>query len=341
MTIRMTLTAGASAVLLLACSTAQENPNYQYSTKYKAATPTNYANSAYSGQAQTLPASYQEASSYNSVNEACLRKEQNYELIGGGLGGTAGAIAGNKIIGGTTGTVVGAGLGGALGYGIGDKAVNCDPVQHSSIQPAAISQGSVHQTATISNNGYAAGHSQNFNQASYQNGIICPIGTTAQLNGTCLQDSEPVAQPVQSQAAYLQASAQPSESLAPTDSYYSGETLTGTPGYDAIQSQTYSYAAPVTPVTQSAAFGGSSQAVDYDYSENLTYAVAATQPIASESYILQGTTGSSHFVTEGDTVYSLSRELCVGVGELQGLNNLNASYGIKIGQTLKLPASQC
>jgi len=96
MSCKIWLSLGASITLLAACATQQENPNYAYSTKYKAGSPTS-------------------------------SRETNYELLGAGLGGTAGAFAGNELIGGTAGTVAGAGLGGALGYGIGNFAVNCDP----------------------------------------------------------------------------------------------------------------------------------------------------------------------------------------------------------------------
>ena len=208
---RFMLSAVATAAILTGCATAQGNPNYQYSTKYKAAQPTSYASST-SGQVQAAPVSYQSASSYHTaphtgasthrvLDQACLRKEQNRELLGGAIGGTVGAIAGNKILGGTTGTVVGAGLGGTLGYGIGDKSVNCDPVTVSTPQP------SVYQQPASAQTGYSGAYTQQASHVSSQT-FACPAGTTAQSNGTCLQtgdSSSSFAQPVQ-QAAYAQPS---------------------------------------------------------------------------------------------------------------------------------------
>lgn len=131
MSAKLWLSLGVSITLLAACATQQENPNYAYSTKYKAGSPTS--------SIQTSPASYQSGATttyassstaseaYSRTDQDCLRRETNYQLLGAGLGGAAGAFAGNELIGGTAGTVAGAGLGGALGYGVGNFAVNCDP----------------------------------------------------------------------------------------------------------------------------------------------------------------------------------------------------------------------
>lgn len=46
-------------------------------------------------------------------------------------------------------------------------------------------------------------------------------------------------------------------------------------------------------------------------------------------------------VVSGDTVYSLSRRLCVSIDEIQSRNGLDSDYGIKIGQRLVLPSNRC
>ena len=362
---RFMLSAVATAAILTGCATAQENPNYQYSTKYKAAQPTSYASSsAVTGQVQAAPVSYQSASSYHTashetvtthraVDQACLRKEQNRELLGGAIGGAVGAIAGKKIIGGTAGTVVGAGLGGTLGYGIGDKSVNCDPVTVTSVQPAV-----TYQEPASAQTSYSGSYTQPASHVSGQNSFICPVGTTVQADGSCLAanvSASSYAQPVQQQATYEQPSAQvsyvtpTSEVVAPTDSYYQGSETQGTPGYQALQAQTYETPLVSEPVAQpvytaqghyvGSDVNSGAQSVAYDYSENLVQANAATTPIASESYVLGGTT--AHAVMPGDTVYSLSRKLCVGVNDIQSLNGLGHDYSIKIGDSLNLPASRC
>jgi len=269
MPIRSVALITVSIAMLCACSTVQENPNYQYSTKYKAAVPTQLS-AVYQDDAvqPAVPVSYQtstyetpSAPTYTRVNHECLNKETNRELIGAGIGGTIGAIAGKKIIGGTKGTIIGAGLGGAAGYGIGDKSIDCDPV---------------------------------------------PVIATQ-------------TQPVVSQVYQ-----------APTDTQFETISDEGTPGYQVMQAQT----------------------VEYDYSENIvsapttaesTPAAVATIAPVQELQILPAPTaiGQTHIVKQGDTVYSLSRMLCVDLGDIQSLNSLNDSYAISIGQTLKLPTSRC
>ena len=46
-----------------------------------------------------------------------------------------------------------------------------------------------------------------------------------------------------------------------------------------------------------------------------------------------------HRVEVGDTVYSLARRYCTDVTSVQEMNGLDASYGISVGQDLKLPAN--
>lgn len=268
----------SSAALLTACATAQENPNYKYSTKYKAGVPTTMVAST---GISTAPVGYQAVSnapvayessqqaSYTRVNQACLKKEKNRELLGAGIGGTVGAIVGKKVIGGTEGTVIGAGLGGAAGYGIGDKTIDCDPVT-----------------------------------------VAMPLPQSA---------------PVVS-AAYV----------SPTDTQFATISDQGTPGYQVIQAQTVEMYD--TPASVSGAAG---QEVSYDYSENVISADAATMPEYSETRLMSGGAISGHTVKQGDTVYSLSRRLCVGIDEIQSLNGLDANFGINIGDRLSLPASRC
>ncbi len=135
----------STGLLLSACSTTQQSPIYQQSTKYKASSPTSYASNTTQAPAQIIQASTYQApapvthtASYTRVDHECLNKENTRELIGVGVGGAVGAVAGNKLIGGTEGTVIGALAGGAVGYGIGDKTINCDPIAVPIQQPQPI-----------------------------------------------------------------------------------------------------------------------------------------------------------------------------------------------------------
>jgi len=295
---RLTVLSTISIVALAACATPQENPHYKYSSKYKGAPSTTVAQSHTS--IQTAPVNYGAPSSastqqatYTRVNHECLKKEKNRELLGAGLGGTIGAIAGKELIGGTKGAVIGAGLGGAAGYGVGDKTVNCDPETFV-----------MEQSQPVVSTAYVA-----------------PAQPAA------------VTQPASIAATTTYAS--------PTDTEFDSISATGTPGYQVLQAQTVEiYEAP-SPVSAATSYGSSAQEVSYDYTANTVEASAATVAIPSETRILGGSAYGSHLVKDGDTVYSLSRQLCVGVSDIQALNGLDANYGINIGDQLQLPASNC
>ena len=294
---RITVLSSISVVALAACATPQENPYYKYSSKYKGSSSTTVTEAG--SVIQTAPVSYETVSyeaaqqpSYTRVNHECLTKEKNHELLGAGIGGTIGAIAGKELIGGTKGTAIGAGLGGAAGYGIGDKTVNCDP------QPLPVQQVTTHSQ-----------------QQSYS-----PAPTV-----TASYAAPVIAEPY----------------VSPTDAQFDTISETGTPGYQVLQAQTApAYQAPAA--TMSAPYSTSgAQEVSYNYADNTISASAETFAMPSTSRVLSNSSFASHIVQEGDTVYSLSRKLCVGISEIQSINSLDASYGINIGDTLQLPSANC
>jgi len=314
---RITVLSSISIVALAACATQQENPNYKYSSKYRGGATSTVTQAG--SVIQTAPVSYETVSyqaaqtpSYTQAHHECLRKEQNRELLGAGLGGTIGAIAGKELIGGTKGTVIGAGLGGAAGYGIGDKLVNCDP------QPTPVQQ-------------YSAQPQQSYAVAP----ATAPVQQVYSAAPTVTASYEAPAIPE------YQAPVTVESYVSPTDSEFNSISETGTPGYQVLQAQTVqAYEAPV--VSQSIhgqAIGA--QPVSYDYTANTISASADTFAMPQETRVFAGSSYGSHVVEQGDTVYSLSRKLCVGIADIQSINNLDASYGINIGDTLSLPASNC
>ena len=283
MSTRLIILSSIAATVLTACATNQENPYYKYSSQYKTAPVTTVAQA--SSVVHTAPVTYEAVGyetvshdnaqpvTYTRVNHECLKSEKNHELLGAGLGGTIGAIAGKKLIGGTKGAVIGAGLGGTAGYGIGDKVVNCDP------EPVVMMQSA-------------------------------PIVSSAYVS--------------------------------PTDTEFATISETGTPGYQVLQAQTIEAEMPAAAMNaQLNPYATTAQEVSYDYEANTISASTAAIAGPSEIRILEATGYGSHIVKDGDTVYSLSRKLCVGVGDIQSLNNLNANYGINIGDQLQLPASRC
>lgn len=285
---RLAILSSISIFALAACATPQENPYYKYSSKYKGASTTTVAQAP--ATIETVPVAYEslQQASYTQVNHECLKKEKNHELLGAGIGGTLGAIAGKELIGGTKGTIIGAGLGGAAGYRIGDKTVECDP------QPVPIQQMTI-QT-----------------QQDY----------TSAPTVSASYDAPVVAEPY----------------VSPTDAEFNNISETGTPGYQVMQAQSveiYETPASMMPLSQGA------QEVSYDYDANTISASAVTIAMPSETRFLGDELYGSHIVKEGDTVYSLSRSLCVGVSDIQSLNNLDASFGINVGDKLQVPVSNC
>lgn len=318
-----------SVIALSACATQQENPFYKYSSKYEGGAPITMAQGSQYGSAvqttqasqpiqtvqvtqqyQTSPVTYNQTTypasqqmAYTRVNQDCLRKEKNHELIGAGVGGTIGAVAGKKLIGGTKGTAIGAALGGAAGYGVGDKTVNCDPEPYVMLQP----------TPTVSE------------------AYVSPTDAGFQ---TITNEGTPGYQVIQAQAATS------TQSMASPQTVTIDEAISSShPAYAGLQASTISAPAAYTQTyTQQA---GLAKPVNYDYSGNTVSAFAETTRGQTETRLLSRGSTSAHLVKEGDTVYSMSRRLCVGVSDIQSLNNLNAGYGIKIGDTLQLPASRC
>lgn len=307
---RLTLLSSISIVVLAACATPQENPYYKYSSKYEGAATTTVTQAG--SVIQTAPVVYETASyetvqapSYTRVNHECLKKEKNHELLGAGIGGTIGAIAGKELIGGTKGTVLGAGLGGAAGYGIGDKVVNCDPQPVAVQQASTYSQQAYTTTPTHSQQVYSA--TPTHSQQGYTTASTVPSSYAGSI----------IAEPY----------------VSPTDTEFNSISDTGTPGYQVLEAQTEA-------VTHSQPSYGA-QEVSYDYNGNTIEASAATIAIPSETRAYGSGSYGSHLVKEGDTVYSLSRKLCVGINDIQSLNSLDSNFAINIGDSIKLPASNC
>ena len=295
---RLTVLSTISVLALAACATNQENPYYKYSSQYEGAPITQVAHAPDITQLSTVsyqaePAEHDalavdnmQQATYTRVDHECLKKEKNHELLGAGIGGAIGAVAGKSLIGGTEGTVIGAGLGGAVGYGVGDKVVNCDPETFVMIENK-------------------------------------PVASTVYVAST---------QPAKTQAEPKIATPY----VSPTDTEFDTISTTGTPGYQVLQAQTdvSSLTAPVT------AIGSTAREVVYDYSANTVASSATTETASPETRYL-GMGARSHVVKQGDTVYSLSRKLCVSVSDIQSLNGLNSNFGINIGDQLKLPPSRC
>ena len=327
MSARLWLAMSASISMLAACATHQENPNYAYSTKYKADAPTTTHASAPTTYAHSTPANYQSGAtttyaSSTPIDQECLRREKNRELLGAGLGGAAGAFAGKELIGGTTGTVIGAGVGGIAGYGIGDVSVDCSP-QIFAAQPTT----QAHQSQTVQSQ---TAQRHIITQDSYS------VPSSHQATSHQYVSSDQTRVVYQSPRVTYQ---------APTDTQFASISDTGTPGYQVLQSQTVVQAAPTqyvaAPTQYTQTSTSSAQLVDYDYSQNVVSANSATIAGYSQTRSYGNSAQSGHIVKQGDTVYSLARKHCVGVNDIKSLNGLDRNFAIKIGDSLNLPSSRC
>jgi len=333
MSVRNILVLVSIPALLAACSTTQESPIYQQSTKYKVHSPHQSQGTATTQQATYQAPTYHQPATYTSgsaapiyhhtasttgqmvttqVNHECLDKEGNRKLIGTAVGGAAGAFAGNKI-GDTTGTIIGAVAGGALGYGVADVLTDCDPIEVASPVPAPVT----YQSSTM-----PAQYHHTTSNSTHSAPVVHDSAATEQM---------------------VNAEATPAP--APTDSAY-GDTF-GTPGYHAMiangeldETQTASISVPEVPATP-APFTPQ-PAPSYPQSSQLSYP-QTTAPAPAPRYPGQQYSGavSTHKVVEGDTVYNLSRRLCVDVEDIRRLNNLNAAFYIRLDDHIKLPASRC
>ncbi len=325
MSMRNVLILVSIPALLSACATTQESPIYQQSTKYKVHSPystttgtattqqASYPTTTYTTQA-SAPVYHQASTSTGEVyttqvNHECLDKEGNRKLIGTAIGGAAGALAGNQIGDNTTGTIIGGVVGAAAGYGIADATTHCDPIQVAS--PAAVQAPVTYQTQQTT---HATGYHAISNTSAP---IVHDSATTEQMVNAELQNAQ-----------------------APTDSAY-GETF-GTPGYHAMiangeldETTTASVSLPEAPaVTTPTPIPVPAPTPTPTPFQGYPQTNITTPSYASGSF-------TSHTVVEGDTVYSLSRRLCVDVEDIRRLNSLNSEFYIRLDDVIKLPASRC
>ncbi|CAM3818737.1 LysM peptidoglycan-binding domain-containing protein [Litorimonas haliclonae] len=82
---------------------------------------------------------------------------------------------------------------------------------------------------------------------------------------------------------------------------------------------------------------------NYDYSENIvsTNSQISVQTDPAEIRSFEARPSANYVVGSGDTVYNISRRLCVDVEDVQAPNALGNDFAINIGQPLYLPPSRC
>lgn len=311
-----------AAGVLTACATAQENPHYKYSTKYKGDAPsTAYAsNTAVITQQQgTLQsASYQQAPA-----TAPLSYTRNAPQTG----------AANSV------TI----------HNVGTQTIAAThTASHPSISGQSISGQSVSGQAHSS---HGATHTAAYQApAQHSNAAGAPI--YSRISATCVASGQQgtldctpqtisigtqtaqVSQPYQNlqitgadvitAANTANASASGYSSRQYSASQRPDQDIQGTPGYEAMKNAQTSWSQSENISAPAGAAVVSARTMDM-------------QPSPQQSYAL----GRSHVVSKGDTVYSFSRKLCSSIEDIKEMNGLDANFGLQIGQTIRLPASNC
>lgn len=160
------------------------------------------------------------------------------------------------------------------------------------------------------------------------------------------------------------------DSTSPTEQAYDTDSMIGTPGYEVMRAQqAETYSAPPATARPSATPPAYTQApvhaqnqprpapyyqtqpsppapaptgprpITYDYGDNLRVQEPVARPPSGVA--VNSLTNQAYTVKQGDTIYSMSRSLCVPMDEITIANGIGTDYAISIGQTLYLPYSRC
>jgi hypothetical protein len=292
-----------SAFLAASCATAQENPNYQHSSKY--------------GQTQVADNGY--ASPYQSSQ---VRAEQ---VQTAGASSTQAAVYSDNLNQFDPQT-------GAQTYSAGTT--------QSLIHTHATRSGRslTHTHAMEPGHSNAPAHTVDSGQVN--SAYVGNEGTMIQATHPIENNTSPTERSydtnqMQGTPGYEMMRAQ--QQAAPTPSYQPGPTPDYTPYTPPIaaapaprnpQPVTYDYGQNIV-VTENAP--SQQQVPNYEGSYDRGRVGTAANIGTGQSYI----------VRQGDTVYSLSRRLCASIPEITAPNGIDGSYAISIGQTLYLPTSRC
>lgn len=290
-------------ICLTACATAQENPNYEYSSRQNSDEVTQTASD--SGVYQAQNATYRDGRQTGTTTYDRHRDFTNSR--------SSGAAVSDRVV-----TSEGAPRTTLPSYQIQTSSPatpdTTSPQTYQGYTPYSMPQSTSQTTAprtqtAPTDNAYAGrqvtgtpGYGVYVPEATPSQPAYQPPQPTYQPQRT-IQASGPSSQPSYSQPSY----SQPSSGPQPLPRSYAAPTS------QAPQNPIAAY----TPIDDPARY--------------LPVQRVQTGPILSGNYQ----------VKQGDTVYSLSRSLCVGIEDIQRANRLNADFAIQIGQSLALPSSRC
>ena len=305
----------STALILAACATAQENPHYQHSTKYKG----NPLNSPY-GAGNTAPT--QVAHNYGTTTRGYSAAGQHAADISTAPAGTVLA----RIVHPET----------------SEAAANTRQViyEQDSRNNGGYSSAS-YGTTTYSAPAYSRVDAACIQQG-LQNTADCQPSTVA-IN----DQSAAVAQPYVGAPQTLYVTSSTTTPLSPTeqvmpDSY-------GTPGYEAMKNADngWEYEPQATPEWEAVQAPVQSAGASVPVTQPFASALPSPEMREARSHMIAPqnvqsfTRGSQVEIQEGDTVYSFARSLCSSVDEIKAMNSLDGNFSIRLGDSIRLPASQC
>ena len=290
----------STVAILTACATAQENPQYQYSTQYKGDSPS----TAYAS---------------NNAGEALHYASTRGAVEGSGEGSGEGT-AGQAVMQNASYEVTVYSAPQAASSGASYTQVSADCVSNGAQGTA----GCVPSTRPI------------IEQSAY-------VAAPYYAPGTILQPQTASNTTINTGTTFETTSYSASNAPSPTDSTMPDSY--GTPGYEAMKNVEWSYEA-ATPLPDS-------EPKSEQPPKLFEKTAPAPAPISTASVHTARTAdmmpapqrnialGSSHQVQQGDTVYSYARTLCTTIDDIRAANNLDKDFSIRLGDTIRLPASKC
>ncbi len=303
------LTLVSAALILTACATAQENPHYQHSTQYK-------------GNPLNTP--------YGAGNTAPTQTAHGYGTTTHYGSNTSTAQAGTVLA----------------------RVVEPETSQAAADTRQVIyensSQSAGHMPASYGSTTYSAPSYTRVDAACIEQGLQNTAGcqpTTVAINGQSGAIAQPYAGAPQTLYVTSTTAVSPTEQAMP-ESY-------GTPGYEAMKNAESGWAYEPQTTPEWEAVQAPTQSVGVAVPVTQPFSSPLPAPRAREAQIrgasspvtIQSqenyTLGTQREVREGNTVYSFARELCSSVEEIQAMNSLDGTFNIRLGDTIRLPASRC
>lgn len=290
-----------AAAVLTACATAQENPHYQHSTKYKGEAPnTSYASNTVPynpavGHANTQQAAFGSANTRQVVYQ---QTPQNTEYTAAEHSAASYEV---NIHAQPSYTIVAADCIAQSTQG----QQGCTPVSMAlQIQSASVSAPYAGNPQTL----YATSQT-----------------TTAATQPRALSPTEQAMPDSYGTPGY--------EAMKNAETEWSHETQQA-PQWEAVQN---GYAQPSTAVPPGVAVPMTEPFASPVPSPSMRQVSSPTAIQSQQSYSV----GSHREIQQGDTVYSFARDLCSSIEEIKAINTLDGNFNIRLGDTIRLPASKC